>query len=336
MQKPSKGAAALLAFGLALAAAGVGTAHAHDRFSDVAAGTYYHDSAAWLADSKITAGCGDGSTFCPDSPVTRGQISLFLKRFTESGLATGPAGPEGPAGPAGPAGAEGPAGPQGEAGVMGPQGPKGDAGDIGPQGPKGDAGATGPQGPKGDTGAAGPTGPTGPQGEVGPAGPGAGIYDAGGKLVGPYLGRPFAGVANSLHSGMVETLRDGFLWLADPKSGKLYPEIHNVGIYFTTENCTGQAYADVDKNLTVGFMPMEVTMTKNGFAGFDGNGNISYTAGPVYVKTEPGYTQKIALSYLPAGGGTTCFATNDQIGAVPVAALATLPTNPVGPLSIRY
>ena len=30
-----------------------------------------------LAEAGITAGCGPGS-FCPDTPVTRGQIAVFL------------------------------------------------------------------------------------------------------------------------------------------------------------------------------------------------------------------------------------------------------------------
>jgi len=36
-------------------------------------------SIAWLAEAKITGGCG-GMNFCPDSPVTRVQMAMFLDR----------------------------------------------------------------------------------------------------------------------------------------------------------------------------------------------------------------------------------------------------------------
>jgi hypothetical protein len=32
-----------------------------------------------LAASRITSGCGGGN-FCPDAPVTRGQMAVFLAR----------------------------------------------------------------------------------------------------------------------------------------------------------------------------------------------------------------------------------------------------------------
>jgi hypothetical protein len=47
-------------------------------FGDVAT-TYW--AAAWikqLATEGITGGCGDGSNFCPESPVTRAQMAVFL------------------------------------------------------------------------------------------------------------------------------------------------------------------------------------------------------------------------------------------------------------------
>jgi hypothetical protein len=34
----------------------------------------------WLAQTGITAGCGDSSHFCPDAPVTRGEMAAFLRR----------------------------------------------------------------------------------------------------------------------------------------------------------------------------------------------------------------------------------------------------------------
>ena len=49
-------------------------------FSDVAADAWYYTQAAALAASGITAGCGDGTTFCPNQPTTRAQMATFLAR----------------------------------------------------------------------------------------------------------------------------------------------------------------------------------------------------------------------------------------------------------------
>jgi sugar lactone lactonase YvrE len=49
-------------------------------FTDVNAG---HPFFKWIQRMKldqITAGCGDGSTYCPDAPVTRGQMAIFIMR----------------------------------------------------------------------------------------------------------------------------------------------------------------------------------------------------------------------------------------------------------------
>jgi S-layer homology domain len=58
-------------------------------FGDVPAGAF---AAAWierLAAEGITAGCGSGATFCPNDPVTRAQMAVFLLK-TEHGAAWTP------------------------------------------------------------------------------------------------------------------------------------------------------------------------------------------------------------------------------------------------------
>lgn len=40
----------------------------------------HRDGINFLASRGVTAGCGDGTTFCPDSPVTKGQMATFLAR----------------------------------------------------------------------------------------------------------------------------------------------------------------------------------------------------------------------------------------------------------------
>ena len=49
-------------------------------FVDVPADAWYAAGVARLAASEITAGCGDGSGFCPDRNVTRAQMATFLHR----------------------------------------------------------------------------------------------------------------------------------------------------------------------------------------------------------------------------------------------------------------
>ncbi len=50
----------------------------HD-FSDVDSAAFYHDDVHWLKEIGITLGCG-GTLFCPNDPVTRGQMAAFLHR----------------------------------------------------------------------------------------------------------------------------------------------------------------------------------------------------------------------------------------------------------------
>ena len=50
------------------------------RFSDVGDGHPYVAYVERAAELGVTQGCGDGSRFCPDDTVTRGQMSAFLVR----------------------------------------------------------------------------------------------------------------------------------------------------------------------------------------------------------------------------------------------------------------
>jgi hypothetical protein len=51
----------------------------HD-FSDVDGSNNFEDDICWLADHGITKGCNPPSNtqFCPEDPVTRGQMAAFL------------------------------------------------------------------------------------------------------------------------------------------------------------------------------------------------------------------------------------------------------------------
>ena len=49
-------------------------------FTDVAAGADCAQAVAWAAEQGITNGTGDGTTFSPDDPCTRGQLAVMLWR----------------------------------------------------------------------------------------------------------------------------------------------------------------------------------------------------------------------------------------------------------------
>jgi hypothetical protein len=57
----------------------VSPAPASATFNDVPTGHLFFRYVEALADSGITAGCGNDN-FCPDSPVTRGQMAVFLSK----------------------------------------------------------------------------------------------------------------------------------------------------------------------------------------------------------------------------------------------------------------
>lgn len=62
-------------------AAGSPETKAEVSFTDVAAdGEYGLQPIAWAVEKGITSGTGDGTTFSPDTPCTRGQIVTFLYR----------------------------------------------------------------------------------------------------------------------------------------------------------------------------------------------------------------------------------------------------------------
>ena len=48
-------------------------------FNDVPEGHPFHQFVEALYASGITAGCGSGN-FCPDAPLTRGQMAVFLSK----------------------------------------------------------------------------------------------------------------------------------------------------------------------------------------------------------------------------------------------------------------
>ncbi len=56
-------------------------AWASNRFNDVPTSNTFHDDITWLADAGVTLGCGGGD-YCPDAPVTRGQMAAFMHRFS--------------------------------------------------------------------------------------------------------------------------------------------------------------------------------------------------------------------------------------------------------------
>lgn len=52
-------------------------------FTDVSDNHVFHDPINCLAHYGITIGCGDGTAFCPDEPIKRWQMMLFLTRALE-------------------------------------------------------------------------------------------------------------------------------------------------------------------------------------------------------------------------------------------------------------
>lgn len=58
------------------------TALANHVFDDVADDDVHALGIEWASDNGITAGCGDGSGFCPSDPVTRAQMATFMHRLS--------------------------------------------------------------------------------------------------------------------------------------------------------------------------------------------------------------------------------------------------------------
>jgi hypothetical protein len=120
-------------------------------------------------------------------------------------------------------------------------GPKGDTGE------KGDTGPQGIQGPQGETGTQGEQGLQGIQGEQGPQGPAGAIdvYDANGQYLGQLLeaGYPFAGQINIYLPSLQSTIV-----LADDD---MYTASKKVGLFFESNDCTGQAYVNKEYHMMV-------------------------------------------------------------------------------------
>lgn len=49
-------------------------------FTDVLASNQFCPEVEWVRNRSITLGCGAGTTYCPNDPVTRLQMAIFLKR----------------------------------------------------------------------------------------------------------------------------------------------------------------------------------------------------------------------------------------------------------------
>ena len=64
-----------------------GAAVATHVFTDVGDSNVHAPAIEWAASSGVTAGCGDGTSYCPGDPVTRAQMATFLHRM--SGQAAG-------------------------------------------------------------------------------------------------------------------------------------------------------------------------------------------------------------------------------------------------------
>ena len=68
--------------GARLGLLGTRVAGASHNFNDVPPGAFYHDAVDFLVANGITSGCGAG-LFCPENPVTRGQVAVFLDKFND-------------------------------------------------------------------------------------------------------------------------------------------------------------------------------------------------------------------------------------------------------------
>ena len=53
---------------------------AQARFGDVDPGSFYGPFVDQMAQLGITQGCGDGANYCPDNPVSRAEMAVFLTR----------------------------------------------------------------------------------------------------------------------------------------------------------------------------------------------------------------------------------------------------------------
>jgi hypothetical protein len=55
-------------------------------FDDVPPGHMFYDEIMWIADKEITSGCSvTPPLYCPDAPVSRGQMAVFMYRLAGNG-----------------------------------------------------------------------------------------------------------------------------------------------------------------------------------------------------------------------------------------------------------
>lgn len=76
----SKRSALIIAVAMLLVIPGV--ASATHIFTDVADGSTHAPGIEWVANAGVTAGCGDGSTYCPNDAVNRAQMATFMYRLS--------------------------------------------------------------------------------------------------------------------------------------------------------------------------------------------------------------------------------------------------------------
>lgn len=79
--RPSRSVVAAVALTLLLALpAGMAIAGAQT-FDDVPPSHQFYDSIEAVAAANVTFGCGDGTNYCPNGLVTRGQMAAFMNRL---------------------------------------------------------------------------------------------------------------------------------------------------------------------------------------------------------------------------------------------------------------
>jgi hypothetical protein len=61
-------------------------AYAANQFTDVPSSNVFHDAIDWMKDNGITLGCNPPANdkYCPNNPVTRGQMAAFMKRLADN------------------------------------------------------------------------------------------------------------------------------------------------------------------------------------------------------------------------------------------------------------
>lgn len=271
---------------------------------------------------------------------------LVVSGCSSSG-AQGPVGPTGPTGPAGPQGSGTPgesvlsaelavgsmACPNGGSQFSASNGvtyacngAEGATGPVGPTGPAGPPGIEGPSGPPGQQGVQGLPGPTGPQGPQGLSGS-IHVRAADGSDLGLSYGMFYGAVAGMVldrpasQNVWVLLLEQpggpgtpqAFVWRpvggGSAVSCVMYSNL-TTSIYFTTSNCTGQAYMNSSWAPPGGFACAAAVQGGGGT-------HLFMSTGPVVGAT--------ALSSLE-GGGCIVFGSPQSVGgAVTVSDLGSMP-----------